>query len=114
MKGRATRVLVGIALAVVTALPGAAAAQDELDPSGFYIAADCKSGLTDEDRKIVQEYLADRAGQFRAAPRELVATLKTTRVWLPDVYDEFATEVPSRIARQISAPKEGTRRIVFD
>ena len=114
MMGRIKRIVVGIALATVLGVPGVVKAQDEIKPSDFDFISDSKSGLTDEDRQIAADFLAERGGQSRAVPRDLVATLKATRCWLPDVYDEFAIEVPQRLARRLSAPKEGTRRIIFD
>jgi hypothetical protein len=114
MVGRAKKILAGIALAAFVALPGTARAQDEPKPTDFFIESVCKSGLTKEDRDIAAEYLAERGNQLRSAPDELVTALQASKFWSPELYGQYATEVPARLARRLSAPKEGTVRIIFD
>jgi hypothetical protein len=106
--------MIGLAVAAVLALPGAAAAQDDPKPSDFFIESVCKSGLTKEDRDIASEFLAERGGQLRSAPPELVAALRASGLWSSELYGQYAAEVPARLARRLSAPKEGTFRIIFD
>jgi hypothetical protein len=114
MVGRALNVVVGIALAAIVALPGVAIAQDDPKPSDFFIESVCKSGLTKDDREIAAEFLAERGGQLRSAPPELVAALRASGLWSPEIYGQYGAEVPARLARRLSAPKDGTFRIIFD
>jgi hypothetical protein len=77
------------------------------------IASTPKGGLTDDDRQIAAEWLADHARDFRRAPSALVGALEESHVWTV-LHARYAQALPRRLERLLSPPAEGTVRLVFD
>lgn len=106
--------MIGIALAALLVAPGATFGQDGSDDKQTgWLTSVCKSGLTKEDREATERYLSERRGDLKRAPDHLVVALEASGLWAPDLYGPFAQEVPEKLARQLSAPKSGTFRVIF-
>lgn len=102
--------LAGIAIAPATTK---AAPQRDDEKRTFAVSCVPKGGLTEEDREIAAEYLAENRDDLPAAPRAVAGIAKATRLWTRDCEDA-AQPVPKKLAKQLSTPADGTARFLFD
>ena len=79
----------------------------------FAVSSVPKGGLTEEDRELAAEYLADNRDELPAAPRTVASITQATRLWTRDCADA-AQPVPKKLAKLLSTPPDGTARFIFD
>ena len=90
-----------------------AAPQREDEKRTFAVSCVPKGGLTEEDRELAAEYLAENRDELPAAPRTVASIARATRLWTRDCADA-AQPVPKKLAKLLSAPPDGTARFIFD
>ena len=105
-------VLTGIAIGA-TAGGAKAAPQRDDEKRTFAVSCVPKGGLTEEDRDVAAEYLAENWDELPAAPRTVASIAKATRLWTRECADA-AQPVPKKLAKLLSTPADGTARFLFD
>ena len=104
--------LPGLAI-FVSAGDATAAPQRDDEKRTFAVSCVPKGGLTEEDREIAAEYLAENRDELTAAPRTVASIAKATRLWTRECADA-AQPLPKKLAKLLSTPADGTARFLFD
>lgn len=90
-----------------------AAPQRDDEKRTFAVSCVPKGGLTEEDRELAAEYLAENRDEMPAAPRTVASIAKATRLWTRECA-ESALPVPKKLTKLLSTPPDGTARFIFD
>lgn len=89
------------------------AAQESDEKRTFAVTCVPKGGLTEEDREIAADYLAENRDELPSAPRTTARIARASKIWTRECADA-AQPVPKKLAKLLSKPADGTARFLFD